>query len=327
MIKVQANCSNRITDEELQALKGMGIHYLAVNFLSDSTDYDSVMRFIERAAAHDLTVSDAGCPTLQKCPQILLGMPDRDSWIAKYNDFTCTLGRAGIKINYIAWQPYGIFRSHIGIGKHTRGQKAMICDMDEINTRPLSSGREYDETEIWDSFRYFIERTLPVCEKADVRLALHPNDPPVSSVGGIHSLIWNSDCYRKAFQLADNSPYLGMKMCVGCWLENKEFGNLMQDIKEFTEQGKVFIVHFRNVSSTIPYFEETLLEDGYADMYAIIEQFLRCNYDGLINIDHSFFNEDGKKMSQISEAYTLGYMKGLLHSAARNLNISLKPDL
>ena len=42
----------------------------------------------------------------------------------------------------------------------------------------------------------------------------------------------------------------------------------------------------------MPYFEETLLEDGYADMYGILEQLARCGYDGQLNIDHSFFSPD-----------------------------------
>ena len=319
MIKVQANCSSRMTDEEMQSVRGMGIEYLAVNFLPDAVDYDSVMRFKERAEKFDLSIADAGCPALQKCPQIHLGKPDRDEWIGKYNDFTRVLGKAGIKVNYIAWQPNGIFRSRIGVGEHTRRENAMICDMDELNARPIANDRVYGEKEIWDNFKYFLDRALPVCEEADVRLALHPNDPPVESVCGVHSLIWNTECFKRAFELAGNSPYLGMKMCVGCWLENQAFGDLMEDIRTFTEQKKIFVVHFRNVSATIPYFEETLLEDGYADMHAILEQLVRCGYDGQLNIDHPFFNPDGKGMSRMSEAYFMGYMKGMLASVERQI--------
>ena len=60
----------------------------------------------------------------------------------------------------------------------------------------------------------------------------------------------------------------------------------------------------------MPYFEETLLEDGYADMYAILEQLARCGYDGQLNIDHSFFNPDGKGMSKTSEALFPGILEG-----------------
>ncbi len=317
MIKVQVNCSGKMTDVEMQAVRGMGIQNLAVNFFAEDANYDSIMKFLERAHHYDLEIADAGCPSLQKCPQIHLGKKDRDIWIDKYNDFTRALGKAGVRVNYIAWQPNGIFRSRIGVGKHTRGEYSMICDMDEIQARPAANDREYSEKEIWYNFEYFISKALPVCEEADVRLALHPNDPPVSSLGGVHSLIWNAECYDRAFKAAGNSEYLGMKMCVGCWLENEAFGNVLEDIKKYTEQKKILVVHFRNVSGTLPYFEETLLEDGYADMYEILEQLVHCGYDGQINIDHPFFLPGGKGISPVSEAYLLGYMKGMLHSIER----------
>lgn len=319
MMNVQANCSNQATDAQLQAIRGMGIQYLAVNFLPDAADLKSVTDFQKRAARFGLEIADAGCPALQKCPQIHLGKPDRDEWIRKYNDFTRVLGQAGIHVNYLAWQPTGIFRSQIGQGKHTRGEHAMICDLKELEKRPLAADRIYSQEEIWDNFRYFLDQALPVCEQSGVRLALHPNDPPVESLCGIPSLIWNTACYRKAFELAGNSPFLGMKMCIGCWLENSSFGNLMEDIETFARQDKILVVHFRNVSSALPYFEETLLEDGYGDMFSILEQLIRCGYQGPINIDHPFFDRESGKISPVSEAYFLGYLKGMLAGVCRGL--------
>lgn len=319
MIKVQANCSSKMTESQMQSVRSMGIEYLAVNFLQEDADYDGIMKFQERAAAYGLNIADAGCPALQKCPEIHLGKPERDIWIDKYNAFTRALGKAGVPVNYIAWQPNGIYRTAIDIGKYNRGAKSFICDMDEILARPIANDREYSEAEIWANFTYFIERALPVCEEAGVKLALHPNDPPVPSLGGVHSLIWNSECYKKAFDLVGNSPYLTMKMCIGCWLESENFGDLMEDIKTFCERDQISIVHFRNVSSTMPYFEETLLEDGYADMYTIMKQLVRCGYDGQINIDHAFFTLEGNAMSETSDAYFMGYMKALLHCAQKEL--------
>ena len=320
MIKVQANCSSKMTEEQMQSIRGMGIEYLAVNFLMEDATYDGIMKFKEKAARCHLTISDAGCPNLQKCPDIHLGKPTRDLWIERYNEFTRALGKAGIPVNYLAWQPNGIFRTRIGSGIHNRGEQSFICDMDEILSRPISNDREYGEEEIWNNFKYFMDRALPVCEEAGVKLALHPNDPPVPSLGGVHSLIWNTDCYKRAFAMVENSPYLTKKMCIGCWLESENFGNLMDDIKTFCQEDKISIVHFRNVSSVMPYFEETLLEDGYADMYAIMKQLIQCGYNGYLNIDHPFFNQDGKTISDTSAAYFMGYMKGMLHSAEKELS-------
>ena len=315
MIKIESNCSSKMTDEEMRYQQGQGIHYLAVNFVGDDANYDGIMRFQERAAKYDLQISDAGCPQLQKCPSIHLGREDRDEWIAKYNEFTRALGKAGVPINYIAWQPNGIFRTRIGAGKYNHGQNSFICDLEEIKSRPISNDRVYGEAEIWDNFRYFLEKALPVCEESGVKLALHPNDPPIPEAGGVACLIWNSECYRRAFALAGNSPYLTMKMCVGCWLESDSFGDLYKDIDEFVKADKLPIIHFRNVSGQLPYFEETLLEDGYADMYKLMKHIVRSGFDGYLNIDHPFFDADGKGFSERSAAYYTGYMKALLHCA------------
>ena len=97
----------------------------------------------------------------------------------------------------------------------------------------------------------------------------------------------NPEIMIKAFEIAGNSPYLGMKMCVGCWLEGgDQFGDIIKDIHYFVENKKVFCVHFRNVSSTLPKFEETLLEDGYMDMYKVMKAFVESDYDGVIHVDH-----------------------------------------
>ena len=52
------------------------------------------------------------------------------------------------------------------------------------------------------------------------------------------------------------------------------------------------------------------MEDGYADMYGILEQLARCGYDGQINIDHSFFNPDGKGMSKDVRGLFYGISEG-----------------
>ena len=93
----------------------------------------------------------------------------------------------------------------------------------------------------------------------------------------------------------------------------------MNDIMEFTKAGKITVVHFRNISSPMPYFEETLMEAGYADMYEIMKQLVRAGYDGGISIDHAFFNQSGHGMSTMSSVYFLGFMKGLLDAAEKEV--------
>lgn len=324
MIQVEMPIGSNITDEEMHMIREMGVHWLAVNFLPEDATDEGVTKLQERAARHDLEISNGGAIGVYKNTSIILGHEDREAAMDRYNEFTRILGAHGIKGGYIAWQPNGILRTKVDVGKYTRGGITMIADMEEIDARPILNDREYGEQEIWDNFEWFLERALPVCEETDVKISLHPNDPPAPSLGGAYSLIWRSDDYRRAFKMASDSPYLGMKLCTGCWLEGGEaFGNLMDDIAEFAPQGKIHVVHFRNVSGTMPYFEEVLAEDGYADMFAIAKQLVKYGFDGTIDVDHVFRNPEwaGKDAPSLaggsvwSAGYATGYMKGLIDAA------------
>lgn len=320
-IKVQSKVVSDYTDEQLLFLKQMGIQHVFVMFKDEHTDYDSVMRFVERLRRFGLTPTDAGNTNLYKSAKIHLGLPGRDEAIERYNAFNRILGKAGIPVVYMTWEPNRVLTSRWDVGTYTHGAKARIVDIEELKTRPYTHGRFYTKEEMWENFKYFLDRALPVCEEAQVKIALHPNDPPVDHLVGISNLITSAEDYKHAFELAGNSPYLGMKMCFGCWLEGGDsFGNLMEDIRYFVEQKKVFLVHFRNVSGTVPYFEETLLEDGYGNMYALMKQLVRCGYDGCIHVDHVPVWTEMGGGTKASFAYCTGYMKALLHCAMAERN-------
>lgn len=316
-IKPQYGITSHSTEDELKFIKQMGIDYVYVIFADDHTDYDSVMAFTERLRKAGLTVTDGGNMRIYKNPSIHLGLEDRDDRIQDYIDFNRTLARAGIKTGYATWEPNQVLTTAFAVGRHTRGAVARLVDIDELKTHPNSHGRMFDKEEIWANFEYFLKAVLPVCEELDMKIALHPNDPPVPMLKGIHNLINSSNDYRHAFELSGNSPYLGMKLCTGCWLEGGDanFGDLLADIEEFVGANKVFIVHFRNVSSTIPKFEETLLEDGYMEMYTVMKKLVSCDYDGMIHVDHVPRYPESCGGTHASFAYSSGYMKGLLRSA------------
>lgn len=319
-MKVQIPIGTRNSDEELAFIREMGVEVVNLNVPLEESGYEALMRAKERLAGFGLEVGDVACGVLQKNPAIDLGWADRDREIDKFIASVEAAGKAEIPIVSVAWQPNGILRSGWRVGKHTRGGEAMYADMEEILSRPNANDRAYTPEEIWDNFAYFLKRTVPVCEQCHVRMALHPNDPPVPILAGVPSLIACTQDYRRAFELVGQSPALGMKLCVGCWLEGGSgFGDLMADIEEFTGKDQILCVHFRNVSAPMPYFEEVLAEDGYADMYLIMKQLVRCGYDGLISVDHAFRGYPSMGGMTGSFAYPTGYLKGLWHAARSEL--------
>lgn len=308
-------------ENQLKAIQQTGVEYVSLGFKRDQIDYDLVMKEKERLSRFNLQVSDAFCNELQKNKSIHLGRADRDSEIDAFNNMLRIFGKAEIPFTSIAWQPNGILRTARDVGKYTRGGVSFLCDEAEIMARPNAEERSFEDEEIWNNFAYFMERVIPVAEEYKIKMALHPNDPPLACMAGIPSLIYNTECYRRAFKIA-NSPMLGMKLCVGCWLEGGEaFGDLLSDIKEFTADGRILCVHFRNTSSTLPSFEETLIEDGYADMYEIMRTLVASKCDAVISIDHGFAPIEGFGGMTGSFIYLTGYMKGMLHVAERELGL------
>lgn len=325
-VKVQSKVVSDYTDEQLLFIKQMGVRYVYVIFKDEHTNYDSVMRCKERLERFGLEITDAGNTALYKSDKIHLGLPGRDEAIEAYNNFNIILGKAGIPVVYMTWEPNQVLTTRFDQGKYTRGGVGRIVELDELKARPYTHGRLYTRDEMWENFQYFLDRALPVCKENNLRIALHPNDPPTGCLVGISNLITSANDYKRAFEMAGNSPCLGMKMCVGCWLEGGDsFGNILDDIEYFVQNKKVLSVHFRNVSSPLPNFEETLLEDGYADMYAIMKQLVRYDYDGTIHVDHVpqwDLRQIGKDTGgcDAAWAYSTGYMKALLNCAKAELN-------
>lgn len=318
-IKIEVPARFGHTPEELAFIREMGVEYLNLNVMPEKATLSDMRRETARLQEYGLKISDFACPPLQKNADIILGREGREAAAAQFADFVRLAGEIGAPLVSVAWQPNGIFRTGRGVGQHTRGGTSFYADLDEINSRPISNDREYSRQEIWDNFEWFLERIIPVCGESGVRLALHPNDPPVSSLGGVSSLICSTMDYRRALKLAVGSHALGVKLCVGCWLENPAFGDLLSDIREFQAGGDLVEVHFRNVSSPLPRFEETLSEDGYANMYEIMKTLVECGFDGFCSIDHGFAGYPSMGGQLGSMAYPTGHMKGLLHAAQQEL--------
>ena len=303
-------------DEELQFASQLGVPCVYTWVRPEQRNYEDLARLREKVESYGLELYMTGSYDLGKSDRIHLALPGRDEDIAKLQEFVRSLGRVGIRHTTFTWEPDKVWSSP---PTTTRGgARARYVDLAEMKRRPNTHDRTYTEDEIWSNFEYFIERMIPVCEEADVRLALHPNDPPTDGLGGIPCLIQNWASYDRAFAIAD-SPYLGMEFCVGCWLEGGgDFGNVLDGIRHFHEMGKIFIVHFRNVTSPLPTFTETFLDDGYMDMYQVMKTFCEVGYTGSITLDHTpRFVGDYAKGS--GTAYAIGYMRALLERAEAEL--------
>ena len=150
-------------------------------------------------------------------------------------------------------------------------------------------GRDYSRDEIIANYNYFIRQIAPVAERAGVAIAFHPDDVPVyDKLAGVPR-IFNNFSEIKERLAAAQSPNVGMILCCGVWIEGGAgMGCSVEDaVRYFVSNHRVWEIHFRNVSSTLPKFNEAFMDNGVYDMYKIMKTVYDSGYRELIHYDHT----------------------------------------
>ena len=278
------------TDEMRIAIaKSFGIQH--VTAFTDLTD-DNLRALTSQSARHGMTVSYASRNS--DWGSIVLNLPGREKAIDEFNRQTIALGKAGIRNRQTYFYATGVLLTHLAEtsgGLLTRAFSTNRPPDPKLSYQRAAEwplARKYSAEEIWDNYTYFVRKAAPVAEDANVRISIHPEDPPGLEYFNEPRVIASSfEGYKRALEIA-NSPNIGMCLCSGCVLEAGErWGkDIVETIKYFGARNKIFKVHLRNVSSPLPEFHETWLDDGYYDMYKIIKALREVNNDCIISMDH-----------------------------------------
>jgi mannonate dehydratase len=323
-MKLSVYVPPRPTQSQLRFVAQLGVRHVYTWVGDDQLDAVSLRALTKTLEHYGLALYNAGCIRLGKSPAVHLGLEGRDRVIEEFATFIRALASAGIRVTTFTWEPDQVWST--GSSATRGGAMARAVDASVLRDLPFTRGRRYTEAELWDNFAYFMKRIIPVAETEGVRLALHPNDPPVEEVAGIPCLIRSAERYRKAYGIA-GSQALGMELCTGCWLEGgPAFGDLLDGIREFGGEGRILIVHFRNVSAPLPRFVETFVDDGYMDMAEVMRALAEVDYDGTVILDHSPELVGAEEPAAggypyAATAYAIGYMKALMRpggSASRS---------
>ena len=310
------------TDDDILFVKQLGVEYVNLGAPRELATAEGFIKMRQRYEGAGLKVWNIGNASVHCMEAVVLNLPGRDEKIEEYKQYLRNLAKAGIYYTTYGHVGNGLWRSGQG---STRGAPTSEFDMASPNLRgnwngkiftlPLSHGREYTPKEIWDNYIYFIRQVVPLAEELGIRIGIHPEDPPQPPVlAGVPRCIFgNFDGFKRAFEIAD-SPNVGMCLCVGCWLEGGPgMGkDVLETIKYFGDQKKIFKIHFRNVSAPVPHFVETFMDNGYMDMYKVMKALRQVNFDGVIIPDHIPAMVGG---GRVGNAYSVAYMRALLERA------------
>ncbi|GGC15506.1 mannonate dehydratase [Parapedobacter defluvii] len=199
----------------------------------------------------------------------------------------------------------------------TRGG-ALVTSYDHslMEHAPLTDAGIVTADTLWENIKYFLEAVVPVAEEYKVKLALHPDDPPVASIRGISRIVTSAAALQKVLDMVP-SPYSGITLCQGTLAAAGE--DIPAIIREFGHKKKIFFVHFRDVKGTAERFTETFHDDGQTNMLEAVKAYREVGFDGPVRIDHAptLEGEDNKDpgYAEMGRLFALGYLRGLMDHA------------
>ena len=250
----------------------------------------------------------------------VMGTDGRDAEIEAFKRGLDKMGAAEIPVlcyNFMWWTPgLGVVRTSMTT-RDRGGAWVSSFDAASIDDAPPVEGAIAEDERLWEHLEYFLKRVVPAAEGAGVKLAMHPDDPPIS-LRGQARIMRSIENYDRLLDIVD-SPCNGITLCQGCFAEMG--ADIPEAIRRFGD--KVHFVHFRDVEGTVPKFRETFHDNGKTDMHEAMRAYREIGYEGVMRPDHAPFLQgagdegDPTGYTMLGKIYAVGYMRGLIEAVQK----------
>lgn len=247
---------------------------------------------------------------------IKLGLPSRDALIENYKISIRNLAEVGVKCICYNFMPvFDWTRTDLYMplpdgstclsydGKQVEGKSPedMFKEIDDNSNGYAMPGWETERMgeikelfekykgvtadDLWSNLEYFLNAIMPVCEECDVKMAIHPDDPPWG-IFGLPRIITGKAALKKLLT-AVPSKYNGITLCTGS-LGASPDNDLVDIINDPLIGSRIYFAHLRNVCINDRWFNETAHESntGSLDMYEIVKALQNAGFNGYIRPDH-----------------------------------------
>lgn len=249
--------------------------------------------------------------------KLRMGMPGREEELEWTLELIRNMGRLEIPMLCYNWM--GVINwVRTDIDRPGRaGALVTAFRRSDMADEPTWAGTVEAE-QMWSAWEWFMDRAVPVAEQAGVRLALHPDDPPINEVRGVARIFNSIDNYQRAMDYIESEAN-AICLCQGNFALFHD--DIAGAIRHFGAQGRLAFGHFRDVDGTADDFVETFHDEGKTDKVAAMQAWVDIGFDGPIRPDHvpTLHGEsnDDPAYAWLGRLHAVGYLQGLRAAAAQ----------
>ncbi|MFA5057268.1 MAG: mannonate dehydratase [Opitutaceae bacterium] len=268
-------------DSNLQLAAQLGVEEIVgydMNGMPDSVEALAGLRDRVARFGMEMNVIEGG----PRMDRIVVPKEGRDAQIEEFKRSLDRMGRAGIKILCYNFMPWGLRVARTSYAAPERaGALTSAFNLDEFDDAKRSHEGETSAEQMWESLEYFLRRVVPAAEAAGVKLALHPDDPPLPRLRGLARIFGSVAAFERLIALVP-SECNGLTFCQGC------FAEMGADIPAAIRRlgRRIHFVHFRDVRGTPTNFHESFHDNGNTDMAAAMRTYREIGFAGPARPDH-----------------------------------------
>ncbi|HKE23272.1 MAG TPA: mannonate dehydratase [Bryobacteraceae bacterium] len=319
------------SDEAARRIKQLGVDWVLSGGPRVPWETAQISEQIERLKSWGLTLGNLMIAGFNNA---IYARPGRDEDIEKVIASIQAAGKAGLPVVEYNWYAHrameGYFEENGRAGSgYTGFDFDRELDNNGVKTKfrdlpPLPNEGAHTLDEMWANITYFLKKVIPECEKANVRLALHPNDPPAPISRGSQQIMGTVEGWKKLVDIV-RSPCNGITFDCGV---TREMGQDPVEVcRYFASRDCINHVHFRNVKVMKPYqrYQEVFIDEGLNNMFAVMRELVRNKYTRMIYPEHpralDYDREHGRLGGYpggggyASFAFQVGYARAMMQAA------------
>jgi len=305
---------NPFTERNLQLAAQVGVTDIVLTYPGPDLKSLLVAKKLVEACGLRLTHLERKIPHLK----FVHNLPGRDEQIANFKNLIRNMAEAGMEVLCYNWMPDEDWQRTSCEVLERGGARVTEFNLAQVGRNVTDAdGRPATPTpaiKLWENLEYFLNEVIPVAEDAGIRLALHPDDPPLPELLGQPRIMISNEALHRVIELVPSSSN-GICYCVGSLYPAGV--DVLSGIRSLAD--KIFFFHARNVRGTATHFVETWHDNGEIDMPAVIRTLKEIGYRGTLRPDHapSMAGETNETpgYEMLGRLFAAGYLRGLMQVA------------